>query len=118
MDKVYLQYNSPHHEVACNIGPVWIMLLLGSIYPLKNKDYKFFGIIILSKIASLILIMLFIKNIYIAITTFLFVYLLINLLFALNYNLIIIEYYINQGYKPLTRESAEKLLKKGLYFQV
>ena len=44
--------------------------------------------------------------------------LLINTLFAVNYNMIIIEDLLKKGYVPLDYNSSNILIKKGIYFKL
>ena len=43
---------------------------------------------------------------------------LINLLFAANYNMIVIEDLLKKGYVPLDYTSSNILIKKGIYFKL
>ena len=42
----------------------------------------------------------------------------INLLFASNYNMLVIERLLKEGYYPVDYESSDKLIKKGIYFKL
>ena len=42
----------------------------------------------------------------------------INLLFAANYNMIVIEELLKDGYVPLDNNSSDILIKKGIYFKL
>ena len=41
-----------------------------------------------------------------------------NILFAFNYNMIVIEKLLKEGYYPLDYNSSDKLIKKGIYFKL
>ena len=43
---------------------------------------------------------------------------IINVLFACNYNLLVIERLLKEGYYPMDYNSSEKLIKKGIYFKL
>ena len=42
----------------------------------------------------------------------------INLLFASNYNMMVIERLLKEGYYPMDYSSSDKLIKKGIYFKL
>ena len=42
----------------------------------------------------------------------------INLLFAANYNMIVIVELLKDGYVPLDYNSSDILIKKGIYFKL
>lgn len=117
MEKVYLKYDDVRPYVECDYGPAWEMLYLGPFYPLRKKDTKFFILILLLQIA-ISTIMLIILPPPASIVTCLIMIFLINLLFSLNYNMIIIEYLLKEGYYPMDYKSSDKLIKKGIYFKL
>ena len=43
---------------------------------------------------------------------------IINLLFASNYNILVIERLLKEGYYPMDYDSSDKLIKKGIYFKL
>ena len=45
-------------------------------------------------------------------------HIIINILFALNYNMIVIERLLKEGYYPMDYQSSDKLIKKGIYFKL
>ena len=104
MEKVYLKYDDIRPYVECDFGPVWEMLYLGAIYPYKKKDYKFFILILLLQIA-ITTIMLIVIPFPVSIIVSIIMVFLINYLFALNYNMIIIEYLLKEGYYPMDYQS-------------
>lgn len=117
MEKVYLKYDDIRPYVECDYGTVWEMIYLGPFYPLKKKDFKFFFLILLLQIA-ICTIMLILIPFPVSIITCLVMIVLINFLFALNYNMIIIEYLLKEGYYPMDYQSSDKLIKKGIYFKL
>lgn len=117
MEKVYLKYDDIRPYVECDYGTVWEMIYLGPFYPLKKKDFKFFFLILLLQIA-ICTIMLILIPFPASIITCLIMIVLINFLFALNYNMIIIEYLLKEGYYPMDYQSSDKLIKKGIYFKL
>ena len=117
MEKVYLKYDDVRPYVECDYGTVWEMLYLGPIYPYKKKDKKFCIIMTLVQIA-VCMIMLIIIPFPLSIFICLLMIFLINLLFALNYNMIVIEYLLKEGYVPMDYQSSDKLIKKGIYFKL
>lgn len=117
MEKVYLKYDDIRPYVECDYGPVWQMIFLGPFYPLKKKDKKFFFLILLVQIA-ICTIMLILIPLPASIISCLIMIFLINLLFALNYNMIIIECLLKAGYYPMDYQSSDKLIKKGIYFKL
>ncbi len=119
MERVYLKYDDVRPTVECEYGFAKEMILLGSLYPLKKNDLYHFSIILTLKISVCILIFILIP------TTILFKLLLciillltINVLFAMNYNMIVIERLLKEGYYPLDYQSSDKLIKKGIYFKL
>jgi len=117
MEKVYLKINDVSPYVECDFGIAWKMLYLGPFYALKKKDTKFFSIILLLHISLIVLLFVLVPyptNIIVILITLL----LSNLLFAFNYNMIVIEYLLKEGYYAMDTLSAEKLRKKGIYFKL
>lgn len=117
MQKVYLKYDEYTLPVECDYGFIPEMIYLGFLYPLKKKNYKMFYIILLSQVAISSLIMCFIPFV-IGIITCILMLLVINLLFAGNYNMIVIEDFLKKGYVPLDYNSSDLLIKKGIYFKL
>lgn len=118
MEKVYLKYDDIRPYVECDYGTVWEMLYLGPFYPLKKKDYKFFFLILILQIAISTIMLIIIHSLLASIIVCLIMIFLINFLFALNYNMIIIEYLLKEGYVPMDYQSSDKLIKKGIYFKL
>lgn len=117
MQKIYLKYDEYTPPVECDYGFIKEMIYLGFLYPLKKKNYKMFYIILITEVAVSTLIMCFIPfniGIIICILTLL----LINILFAANYNMMVIEDLLKKGYVPLDHNSSELLIKKGIYFKL
>lgn len=118
MKKVYLRKNDDYKNlVDCNFGMEKEILYKGSIYAFQKKNYSLFYAILFLKIAVSILFFLFLPFI-IALIVDLIILVLINILFSYNYNTIVIEKYLKDGYIPIGTESCDLLLKKGLYFRI
>lgn len=119
MKKIYLKYDDEFSKpVSCNYGPVWPILLIGPIYFIIKKDYKYFIITIFTQILISILFLVAIKNIKVSLIMILTMLFTINFLFATNYNLIIIESLIKKNYIPYGQESIDILREKGIYFKL
>lgn len=119
MKKIYLRYDDEFSKpIICNYGPSWLILLLGSFYFLIKKDYKYFFITLITQLAVIILLASFIHNVKICVILIIIMLLIINLLFALNYNFIIIEELLKNNYIPYDQESTAILMKKGIYFKI
>ena len=93
------------------------MVYLGFLYPIKKKNYKMFYIMLMTEVAVSTLIMCFIPFI-IGIIICIAMLFVINLLFAANYNMIVIEELLKDGYVPLDYNSSDILIKKGIYFKL
>ena len=117
MQKIYLKYDEYTPPVECDYGFVKEMIYLGFLYPLKKQNYKMFYIILMTQVAVSTLIMSFIPF-YVGIITCLLMLLVINLLFAANYNMLIVEELLKKGYVPLDYNSSNLLIKKGIYFKL
>lgn len=119
MRVIYLKYDDEFSKpIVCNYGPVWPILFLGPIYFIIRKDTKYFLITLLTQIFVVILITIFIKNIKVAIIINASMIFAINLLFALNYNLMVIESLLKDNYIPYGQESVDVLREKGIYFKL
>lgn len=120
MEKVYLKYyNDKEYKepIACDFGPAWEMLWQGGIYAYKKNDIPRALIIILLHIC-IILLSFIIAPIPVALMISIPFIIFINFLFALNYNMIVIEAFIREGYLPMDSRSSDKLIKKGIYFKL
>ena len=117
MQKIYLKYDEYTPPVECDYGFIKEMIYLGFLYPIKKKNYKMFYIMLLTEIAVSSLIMCFIPF-KIGIIICIAMLFLINTLFAANYNMIIIENLLKNGYVPLDHNSSEILIKQGIYFKL
>lgn len=117
MQKIYLKYDEYTPPVECELGFVSKMVYLGFLYPIIKKNYKMFYIMLLTETAVSSLIMCFIPF-KIGIIICIAMLFLINTLFAANYNMIIIENLLKNGYVPLDHNSSEILIKKGIYFKL
>ena len=118
MQKVYLKYNEDVVAEECPCGFAKGILCLGFLYPLIKKNFKFFLIILSLQASTTALILIFVKPLSIAIITSLCLIVLTNLLFAANYNMIVLEDYLKKGYTPYDYDSSNLLLKKGIYFKL
>lgn len=117
MQKIYLKYDEYTPPVECDYGFIKEMIYLGFLYPLKKHNYKMFYIILMTELAVSTLVMCFIPF-YIGIIICLLMLILINILFAANYNMIVIEDLLKKGYVPLDHNSSDLLIKKGIYFKL
>ncbi len=120
MEKVYLKYYNDkefRQPVECDFGIAWNIIYQGSFYAFQKKDPNRAMIIFLLHVSTIILSFL-IAPIPLAILIALAFVLIINLLFAFNYNMIVIEGFIKEGYLPCDANSSEKLIKKGIYFKL
>ena len=117
MEKIYLRYDNKDvvkPYVECDYGVAWQMVFLGPIYPLKKKDKKLSSVILILQAAIITLMFVLVPspvNIFVS----LIMIILINLLFAFNYNMIVIETLLKNGYVPMDYKSSDKLIKKGIY---
>lgn len=117
MQKIYLKYDEYTKPVECDYGFIKEMIYLGFLYPIKKKNYKMFYIMLLTEVAVSSLIMIFIPF-KVGIITCILMLLLTNTLFAANYNMIVIEELLKEGYVPMDYNSSELLIKKGIYFKL
>jgi len=117
MQKIYLKYDEYTPPVECDYGFIKEMIYLGFLYPIKKRNYKMFFVILLTEVAVASLIMCFIPF-KVGIIVCIAMLLLINTLFAANYNMIIIEELLKKGYVPLDYNSSNLLIKKGIYFKL
>ena len=117
MQKIYLKYDEYNPPVECDYGFIKEMIYLGFLYPLKKQNYKMFYIILMTEVAVSTSIMCFIPF-YIGIVICLLMLFVINILFAANYNMLIIEELLKKGYVPLDYHSSDLLIKKGIYFKL
>ena len=117
--KIYLKYDDIRPIVECDCGIAFEMILLGFIYPLKKKDYYHFLIILLLQLSiSALVFILTPAVIKFRLLLCLSILLMINILFAFNYNMIVIERLLKIGYYPMDYYSSDQLLKKGIYFKL
>ena len=119
MEKVYLKYDDIRPCVECDYGFVPAIILLGFIYPFQKGDMKFFSIMIsLQCFVCVLFIILVPGSVFVKLLLCIIMIFAINLLFAYNYNLLVIENLLKQGYYPMDYNSSEKLIKKGIYFKL
>lgn len=119
MEKVYLKYDDVRPCVECDYGFAKEILFMGFLYPFKKGDLKFFTIMLLLQLAVCILLIILapIPVMYLLILCIVMIA-IINLLFACNYNLLVIERLLKEGYYPMDYNSSDKLIKKGIYFKL
>lgn len=117
MQKIYLKYDEYTPPVECDFGFIKEMVILGFLYPIKKKNFKMFNIMFITEIAVIALILSFIP-LKLSILVSIIMLLIINTLFAANYNMIIIEKLLKDGYVPLDHTSSEILINKGIYFKL
>ena len=118
MKKIHLRYDDNNPIVECDYGFVKEMIYMGFLYPLKKKNYKMFSIVFFTELAVSILIIVFILPPLAGIITTIFMIILTNILFAANYNMIVIEELLKKGYVPKDYNSSNLLIKKGIYFKL
>ena len=119
MDKVYLKYDDNRPCVECDYGFAKGMILLGFLYPIKKGDLKNSLLLFFLELAICVLLIVLLKidilyKVVICLGSIFFV----NLIFACNYNVIMIERLLREGYYPMDYESSDKLIKKGIYFKL
>ena len=119
MEKVYLKYDDVRPCVECDYGFAVGILFMGFLYPFKKGDIKYFIIMITMQLAvCILLIILFPVPILYKLLLCIVMIMIVNLLFACNYNLLVIERLLKEGYYPMDYESSDKLIKKGIYFKL
>ena len=118
MQKVYLKYDDNNPTAECDYGFIKEMTYLGFLYPLKKKNYKMFSIVLFTEVSVAILIMFFILPPVAGLIATIFMIILTNVLFAANYNMIVIEELLKRGYVPNDHNSSNLLIKKGIYFKL
>jgi hypothetical protein len=111
MEKIYLKYDDVRPCVECDYGFVRDILLLGYL--------KFFTIMLMLQLSvCVLLIILFPLPIVLKILFCILMIGVINFLFACNYNMLVIERLLKEGYYPMDYNSSDKLIKKGIYFKL
>lgn len=119
MEKVYLKYDDVRPCVECNYGFQKEILYLGFLYPFQKGDLKHFFIMMILQLASCTLLIVLLKfAILYKLGLCLIIIALINILFACNYNLLVIQRLLKEGYYPMDYNSSDKLIKKGIYFKL
>lgn len=118
MKKIYLKYYYDEKNIVeCDYGIAWKMLYLGPLYTLKKQNIKLGVLILLLQLAIIALFIATFK-LKIGILVSIIMMLLINFLFALNYNMIVIEHLLKIGYVPYDYNASNELIKKGIYFKL
>lgn len=119
MEKVYLKYDDVRPCVECDFGFQREILYLGFMYPYKKGDLRHFFIIMALQLAVCVLIIVLFKfSIILKLFLCVIMIAITNLLFASNYNMLVIERLLKEGYYPVDYESSDKLIKKGIYFKL
>ena len=119
MDKVYLKYDDVRPCVECDYGFVGKIIYMGFLYPFFKGDLSFFGVMLSLDISvCLLLCILFSMPVLVKLFLCIIMIAIINILFAFNYNLLVIEKLLKEGYYPLDYDSSQKLIKKGIYFKL
>lgn len=119
MEKVYLKYDDVRPCVECDYGFAKDILFMGFLYPFKKGDLKFFSIMLLLQLSvCVLLIILFPITVMMKLIACILMIFIINLLFACNYNMLVIERLLKEGYYPMDYHSSDKLIKKGIYFKL
>ena len=119
MEKVYLKYDDIRPCVECDYGFAKKILYQGFLYPFYKGDIKFFAIILALQLSVCTLLIILVGGpIIIKLLLCILMILVINFLFACNYNLLVIERLLKEGYYPMDHNSSEKLIKKGIYFKL
>lgn len=120
MEKIHLKYyNDKEYRkpIECDFGPAWEILWQGAMYAYKKNDINHAMIIFLTHLSVTVLAFM-VAPIPIAIIISVLFVLFINFLFAVNYNMIVIEALLKEGYLPMDTFSSEKLIEKGIYFKL
>ena len=119
MEKVYLKYDDIRPCVECDYGFVKDILWQGFMYPYKKGDLRFFLIMMSLQLSVCVLMIILIPvPVIFKLLLCIIMIFIINVLFALNYNLLVIERLLKEGYYPMDYNSSEKLIKKGIYFKL
>ena len=119
MEKVYLKYDDIRPCVECDYGFVPCIIWMGFMYPFQKGDMKFFSIMISLQLSVCVLLIILVPSgVMLRLLLCLVMIFAINFLFAFNYNLLVIENLLKQGYYPMDYHSSEKLIKKGIYFKL
>ncbi len=119
MDKIYLKIDNIRPAVECDFGLAKEMIFLGFLYPFKKGDLYHFSIVLTLQIAICTLISILVPiDAQYKLLLCLIMIIIINILFAFNYNMIVIERLLKEGYYPVDYNSSDKLIKKGIYFKL
>ena len=119
MEKVYLKYDDIRPCVECDFGFAKEILYMGFWYPLKKGNIPMFLTIFLFllSVCALLIVFMPVFILYRFLLCIIMI-IIINFLFASNYNMVVIEKLLKLGYYPLDYESSDKLIKKGIYFKL
>ena len=119
VEKVYLKYDDVRPCVECDYGFASKIMYMGFMYPYFKGDLSYFGIILALQLSvCIIFCIIFQFPIIVKLLLCIIMILIINFLFACNYNLLVIERLLKEGYYPMDYNSSEKLIKKGIYFKL
>lgn len=119
MEKVFLKYDDIRPIVECDYGVAYEMVFLGFLYPFKKRDLYHFSIVFILQLSVCVLIWILasVPFLYRILLCIVMIF-IINVLFAFNYNMIVIERLLKEGYYPVDYQSSDKLIKKGIYFKL
>lgn len=119
MEKIYLKYDDVRPCVECDYGFAKEMLFLGFLYPYKKGDIRYFFIVFALQLAVCVLLIILVPvPVIYRLMLCLIMIIIINVLFASNYNMLVIERLLKEGYYPMDYSSSDKLIKKGIYFKL
>ena len=119
MEKVYLKYDDVRPCVECDYGFAKELLFLGFLYPYKKGDLRHCFIILALQLSICVLLCILVPiTILPKLLLCIVMIFIINFLFASNYNLLVIERLLKEGYYPMDYHSSDKLIKKGIYFKL
>lgn len=119
MEKIYLKYDNIRPCVECDYGFAKEIIYQGFIYPYKKGDMRNFIIMLALELSVCILLIILLKvPVIFKLLLCIIMIFIINLLFAYNYNLLVIERLLKEGYYPMDYNSSDKLIKKGIYFKL
>ena len=119
MEKVYLKYDDVRPCVECDYGFAKELLFLGFLYPYKKGVLRHCFIFLALQLSICVLLCILVPiTILPKLLLCIVMIFIINFLFASNYNLLVIERLLKEGYYPMDYDSSDKLIKKGIYFKL
>ncbi len=119
MEKIYLKYDDVRPYVECDYGFVKEIVYLGFMYPFKKGDIQYFFVMFALQLAVCVLLIILLPiPVLFKLLLCIIMIMVINFMFACNYNRLVIERLLKEGYYPMDYESSDKLIKKGIYFKL